>query len=159
MVWRQTFAKAFFTLSRRPLLRRTSQNNTSSTKQELREILTWDYFCKEEHEPELTDTEFSGLDWMAAAWSLHLSQQPNFERDWVNEYFILRVLGDLLHSAPYYSIVPIVPKLREFVGGFDNPELSEHQHSISASIEGVFYRQQECKTLFRFQKFNCMWYI
>ena len=153
---RQTIAKAFFTLSRRPLLK---GNSTSSSKQELREILTWEYFCREEHKPKLTDAEFSGLDWMAAVWSLHLFQQPNSERDWVNEHFVLRVLGDLLHSAPYYSIIPIVPRLREFVGGFDNLELSEPQNSISASIEGVLYRQQECKTLFRYQKFHCMWYI
>ena len=49
------------------------QNNTSSSKQELSEILTWEYFRREEHEPELTDAEFR--DWMAMAGSLHLSQR------------------------------------------------------------------------------------
>ena len=153
---RQAFATAFFTLSRRPLPRGTRKNNTSSNKQNLLEILTWDYFCKEEPEPELTDAEFSGLDWMVAAWLLHLSQQPNFKQDWVNDNFVLNVLCNLLYSAPYYSIIPIVPKLREFVGGFDDPQVSEHQSWISASI-GEFYRQ-ECKVLFKFQKFNCVWY-
>ena len=156
---RQTIAEAFFTLSRRPLLKGNRLKSTLSSKQELRDILTWEYFCREEHEPKLTDAEFSGLDWMMAAWPLHLSQQPNSERDWVNEHFILRVLGDLLHSAPYYSIVPIVPKLREFVGWFDHLKHAEPQNSISASIERAFYKQQECKTSFRYQNFNCMWHI
>ena len=157
--WQQTFADAFFTQSRRLLPMGTSQNHAPSRKQELREILTWDYFCKEEHEPELTDTEFSGLDWMVAAWALHLSQQPSFEQHWVNESTVLRVLFVLLYSAPYYSVVPIVPKLREFVGKLDDPELSDSRRSISALIKLVLYKQQEYKTLFKFQKFNCMWYI
>ena len=154
--WRQTFARAFFTPSRRALMRGNGQN---STLEELREIISWEYFCKEEHGPELTDAEFSGLDWMATAWSLHLSQAPSVKNNWVNEEFILQVLCRLLDTAPYYSIAPIVPKLREFVAQFDNPTLSEYQSLISVSMEGVFYGHQECKMLYKFQKLHCMWHI
>ena len=71
--WRQAFAEAFFTVSHRPLLGENGQHGTPGT--ELNGILTWDYVWKEEQEPVFTDRVFSGLDWMAMAWSLHLSQQ------------------------------------------------------------------------------------
>jgi hypothetical protein len=42
---------------------------------ELKQILTWEYFHKEEPDSEWTDSDFNGLGWMVMAWSLHLSQQ------------------------------------------------------------------------------------
>ena len=170
--WRQAFAEAFFTSSRRPLLSGNGQNSTPVTG--LNEILTWEYFCKGEREPEFTDAEFSGLDWMAMAWSLHLSQQsgtivtvseqrgghpPGVGEPPDSEEFVLRVLCRLLDAAPLHSIIPIIPKLREFVQWFDDPNLFEYQSTISAMVEGAAHRHQECKTFNKFEKFHCMWYL
>ena len=170
--WRQSFAEAFFTLLRRPLLRGNGQQSTQVT--ELENILTWEYFCEEEREPEFTDADFSGLDWMAMAWSLHLSQPPgpvvtisaprrgqplSMEEPLVNEEFVLQVLCILLDAAPDYTIIPIIPKLREFVGWFGDATLSEYQNIISARIEGAIHRHQECERFYKFQKLHCMWYI
>ena len=167
-------AEAFFTLSQRPLLKRKRkrQNDTPSTKDELRDILTWEYFCKEEEGPGLTDEGFSGLDWMAMAWSLYLSKHPgtklialtqrgpylsDYLDDWLDEQFVLEALCRLLEAAPHYSIIPNIPKLREFVQWFGDPEHVEWQSMISARVEEAFHRHQECRTLYEFQKFHCMW--
>ena len=79
--WKRTFAEGFFTLSRRPLLRLRGDMESSTPESELEQILTWEYFNGKEQEPELTDSEFSGLDWMAMAWSLHLSRQSKRTTD------------------------------------------------------------------------------
>ena len=167
--WRQTFAEAFFTVSHRPLLSENGQNGTPVT--ELRGILTWEYFCNEGQEPVFTDRVFSGLDWMALAWSLHLSQQssmtttvlvqraaqpPDLREPPENEAFVLQVLCRLLDVAPYYSILPIIPKLHEFVEWFDDPNLLEYQSMASAHIEAA---EQESERFYKFQKVNCMWYL
>ena len=167
--WRQTFADAFFTVSHRPLLSENRQTSTPVT--ELKGILTWEYFCKEEQEPVFTDRVFSGMDWMATAWSLHLSQQSSTtatalaQREVqltglieppVNERFVLRVLCRLVDAAPSYSILPIIPKLREFVEWFNDTKLLKYQSMVSASIERA---EQEYERSYTFQKVNCMWYI
>ena len=164
--WRQPFAEAFFTQSRRPLLRGNREKSTPA--RELKEILTWEYFSAKEQEPEFTEPEFGGLDWMAMAWSLHLSQPSgttlavsaqmktrplgysNYQGD---EEFVLWALFRLLHAAPYYCIIPIIPKLREFVEWFDDPKLSKYKGMISVRIQETV---QECKKL---QKFHCLWYL
>ena len=68
--WRRTFAEGFFSLSRQPLSRSQGGVETTTQKSELEEILTWEYFHKEKQESQFTDFDFSGLDWMAMAWSL-----------------------------------------------------------------------------------------
>ena len=168
------FAEAFFTLSRRPLLKgkRKRQNDTPSTKDELRDILTWEYFCEEEGGPGLTDAEFSGLDWVAMAWSLYLSKQSGTKsiaskwrrlqlsdrlEDWLDEQFVLEALHRLLEAAPYYSIIPNIPKLREFVQWFGDREHFEYHSMISTRVEEASHRHQECRTLYKFQNFHCMW--
>ena len=167
--WQQTFAEAFFTMSHQPLLSENGQNSTPVT--ELKQILTWEYFCKEGQEPEFTDGVFSGLDWMAMAWSLHLSQQssmtttvleqraaqpPDIREPPENEEFVLQVLCMLLDAAPYHSILPIIPKLHEFVKWFDDARLLDYQHMVSASIEGA---QSECERSYKFRKVDCMLYL
>ena len=169
--WQQTFAEAFFTVSHQPLLSKNGQNGPSVT--ELTGILTWEYFCKEKQEPEFTDRVFSGLDWMALAWSLHLAQQSSTTttilaqraaqqsglRPPVNEEFVLKVLRRLLDAAPYYSILPIIPKLHEFIEWFDDPELIGLRSKVSASIASVEGIKQEYERSYKFQKDNCMWYL
>jgi len=71
--WSRAFTEGFFTLSRRPLPQSQGETEATTPGRELMNILTWDYFHAEEQESELTDSEFSGLDWMAMAWSLQLS--------------------------------------------------------------------------------------
>ena len=167
--WRQTFAEAFFTVSHRPLLCENGKDSTLVT--ELKGILTWEYFCKEGREPEFTDRVFSGLDWMALAWSLHLSQQsstmtailaqraaqpPGLREPPEDKEFVLRVLCRLLDAAPYYSILPIIPKLHEFVEWFDDAKLLNYQSMVSAHIEGA---EEEYERYYKFQKVNCTWYL
>ena len=167
--WRRTFAEAFFIMSHRPLLSENSQNGTPVT--ELKGILTREYFCKKGQGPVFTDRVFSGLDWMEKAWSLHLSQhsstastalsqgaaQPQSVREPPeNEEFVLQVLFRLLDAAPYYSILPIIPKLRGFVASFDDARLLDDQSWMSARIEEAM---QECKRSYKFQKVNCMLYL
>jgi hypothetical protein len=172
--WRRAFAEGFFTLSRRPLPRLRGDMESSTRESELEKILSWEYFHEEEQRRELTDSDFSGLDWMAMAWSLHLSQrfgrtsdvsgqgtaQPQdlLARE-VNEEFVLRVLCNLLDAAPYYLILPIIPKLREFVQWFDGTDLPDYRTMISAHIEEAVRRQQRIHMAHRFHKFQCMWYI
>jgi len=169
--WRRTFARGFFTLSRKPLPRPRGDMESGTPEGELEKILTWEYFHREEAELELTDSEFSGLDWMAMAWSLHLSQQSsrksegtgqgnaqlwNLSGPTVNDEFVLRALCKLLDAAPYSEIVPIIPKLREFVHWFDDTDLPEYCNMISAHIEEVVRRHQEFQM---FHKFHCKWCI
>ena len=170
----QAFVEAFFIPSHRPLLRGNTnrQNATLSSKDELEEILTWEYFCKEEEAPGWTDAEFSGLDWMAMAWSLHLSKHSGTElipltqrgpylpdrlEDWLDEQFVLEALYRLLEAAPHYSIIPNIAKLHEFVQWFGDPEHFKWQSMISARVEEASHRHQECRTLNKFQRFHCMW--
>ena len=164
--WQQTFVEAFFTMSHQPLLNDSRQNGTLVT--ELNEILTWDYFYKKEQDPVFTDQVFGGLDWMAMAWSLSLSQlssttaivsaqraaqAPGLGEPLVNEEFVLRVLCRLLDAAPYYSILPITPKLHEFVGWFDDTKFLDYQGRVIASIEGAEEEHERCK---KFKKFLCV---
>ena len=171
--WQRSFADGFFTLSRRPLLRPRGDTESMTRESKLEQILTWEYFHEEEKEQEWTDLEFSGLDWMAMAWSLHLSQQsgrrtegPGQESSelWnlggpvVNEEFVLRALCKLLDAAPSYQLTPLIPKLCEFVQWFDDTELADYHHTISTRImEAV--RRHEVQKLHCFHKFQCMWYM
>ena len=168
--WRRTFAVAFFTPLRQPLPRLRGSAEANTPEDELREILTWEYFHEEEQAPEFTDTAFNGIDWMAIAWSYHLSRQSGTKsgssahmRDprapTVNEEFVLQVLCKLLDAAPYYLIVPIVPKLREFVQWFNDAELPEYHRIISAQMEESVRRHQVFQRTHQFHRFQCMWDI
>jgi hypothetical protein len=166
--WRRAFAEGFFTLSRQPLPQLRRHMESSTRKSELEEIITWEYFHKEERERELTDSDVSGLDWMSMAWSLHLSQPlgrdaEGSEREGarsrnsgapaVNEEFVLRALCRLLDAAPYYQIIPIIPKLHEFLQWFDDTELSEYRSMISSRV------REAVGSSHRFHKFHCTWFI
>ena len=172
--WRQSFVAGFFTLSRRPVLRPRGYINPSTRESELQQILTWEYFNEEDQGRELTDSEFSGLDWMAMAWSLHLSRQSgrnpdglgqanaqlqNLSGPAVNEEFVLRALCKLINAAPPYQLTPIIPKLCEFLQWFDDTELPEYRGMISTRIREAVHMQQELQKLHRFHKFQCRWYI
>jgi hypothetical protein len=175
--WRRSFAQGFFTLFRRPLLRPRGNVESMTREGELEQILTWEYFQEQEQEREWTDSEFSGLDWMAMAWSLHLSQKSakkavssgqekaksrNLSGPRVNEEFVLRALCKLLDAAPPYQLIPVIPKLREIVQWFDGPELSEHRQMISKRIREASRMHEESQKLLcfhKFHKFHCMLYI
>jgi len=170
--WRRSFAEGFFTLSRRPLLRPRGDMESSTPESELEGILTWEYFHAEEEEPELTDSLFSGLDWMAMAWSLRLSQRSrrntagsrqrkakleNLIRLEINEEFVFKALCKLLDAAPYYRIIPIIPTLRELLQWFDEPGLPEYRGMISTRISEAVRRHQEFRIHHRFHKVHCTW--
>jgi len=176
--WRQTFAEAFFTLSHQPLPRPQGGAWANTPWGELRKMLTWECFHKEEREPRCTDSRFSGLDWMAMAWSLHLSQQrgtmmvegsthggaqpQDSDAPVINEEFVLRVLFKLLDATPYYQISPIIPKLREFIEWFGGPSLSEYRSMISVQMEEANRRHKEFRQFrqfHQFHSFHCTWYI
>jgi len=167
MEWRQRFAEGFFTLSRQLGPQSQGDTETNSSVRELEEILTWEYFHEAEQQPEFTDSEFSGLDWMAMAWSLHLSQPSERMREeqwWdmdaprVNEDFVLSALCKLLDAAPYHKIIPIIPKLHEFIQWFDDTDLPEYRLMISTRVKEAVRRQEEFEA-HRFDKFHCMLYI
>jgi len=172
--WRRSFAEGFFTLSRRPLLRPRGDTESITTESELEQILTWEYFNEKEQKPELTDSEFSGLDWMAMAWSLHLSQQPGGKSEGsgqgkaklrdlsgptINEEFVLRALCKLLDAVPPFQLIPLIPKICEFSQWFDDTELPVYSRTISTRIREAVRMHQEFQDLHRFHKFHCMRYI
>jgi hypothetical protein len=172
--WRRSFAEGFFTLSRRPLLKPRGDTESMTRESELEQILTWECFHEEEQEPEWTDSEFSGLDWMAMAWSLHLSQHSgrkkedsgqgetksrNLSGPTVDEEFVLRALCKLLDAAPPYQLSPIIPKLCEFVKWFDDTALPEYRRMISTRIREAIRMPEEFQKLHCFHKFHCMWYM
>ena len=172
--WRRSFAEGFFTLSCRPLLRPRGDTESMTRESELEQILTWKYFHEEEQEPERTDSEFSGLDWMAMAWSLHLSQQSRTKKEGsgqgnakllnlggptVNEEFVLRALCKLLDAATPYQLIPIIPKLCEIIQWFDDTDLPEYHGMISTRIKEVIRMHEEFQKAHCFHKFHCMWYI
>src|SRR5258706_9167837 len=172
--WRRSFAEGFFTLSRRPLLRPRGYMESITTENELEQILTWEYFNEEEQKPELTDSEFSGLDWMAMAWSLYFSQQPRGKSEGsrqgkaekqnssdlaVHEEFVLRALCKLLDAVPPFQLIPIIPKICEFSQWFDDTGFPEYRRTISARIREAVRMHQEFQDLHRFHKFHCLWYI
>ena len=128
----------------------------------------------EEEEPEFTESEFSGLDWMAMAWSLHLSQSfvtridgsghgesqsQNLSGPAVNEELVLRALCKLLDAAPHHRVIPIIPKLLEFAQWFDDTELLEYRCLISTRAQEAVRRHEEFQMLHKFDKVHCMWYI
>ena len=174
MEWSRTFAEGFFTLSRQPLPQSQGETETTTPERELENILTWGYFHADEQESEFTDSEFSGLDWMAMAWSLQLAQQSGRKKEGsrrkeaqsqglsvpaLTEEFVLRTLFKLLDAAPNYQIIPIIAKLREFVQWFDGDDLLEYCCMISARVEEIVRRQNEVQMLHKFHKFHCMWYM
>jgi len=171
--WRRTFAEAFFTLSCQPLPKLRGERETSTAENELEMILTWEYFHEEERGSEFTGLQFSGLDRMVMAWSLHLSQQSGTVMgrsangnggpqdpgvSVVNEEFVLRVLCMLLDAAPHHQIIPVIPKLREFVQWFGDTEPSDYHSMIGARIEEAVHKHQQFQKFHRFQKFHCLWY-
>jgi len=172
--WRRSFAEGFFTLSSRPLPKLRGDTELSTQESELEAILTWEYFHAEEQASEWTDSQFSGLDWMAMAWSLRLSQQSrrntassrqraaqlqNLIGLEVNEEFVFGALCKLLDAAPYDRIIPIIPTLREFLQWFDGPRLPEYRSMISTRISEAVRRHQEFQIHHRFRKVHCTWYI
>jgi len=168
MEWRRRFAEGFFTLSRQLVPQPQGDTETNSPARSLWDILTWEYFHEAEQQPEFTDSEFSGLDWMAMAWSLQLSQQSDRMRDeqwWdmdtprANEEFVLSALCKLLDAASYYQIIPITPRLCEFIQWFDDTDLPEYRLMISSHVKEAVRRQEEFEAFHRFDKFHCMLYI
>jgi len=176
MEWRRRFAESFFTLSHQLGPQSQGDTEANSSERGLMDILTWKYFHEAEQEPEFTDSEFSGLDWMAMAWSLHLSQQPDRdslteqsgqggEQLWdmdaprVNEEFVLRALCRLLNAAPYYKVIPIIPTLCEFIQWFDDTDLPEYRLMISSRVKEAVRRHEEFEAFHWFDKFHCMLYI
>jgi hypothetical protein len=172
--WRRSFAVGFFTLSRRPLLKPRGDTGSMTQESEIERILTWEYFDEEEQEREWPDSEFSGLDWMAMAWSLHLSQQSGIKTEGsehgkaksrnlsgppVHEEFVLRALCKLLDAAPPHQLIPIIPKLYGFVQWFGDIELSEYRRKVSTRIKEVAHMHEEFQRLHCFHKFHCTWYI
>ena len=174
--WRRSFANGFFASSRRPLLKQRGDTESITRESELEQILTWGYFHDGEQEREWTDSEFSGLDWMAMAWSLHLSQQVRRRTEGsgkgqgqsqpqhlsgpaVNEEFVLRALCMLLDAAPPHQLTPAIPKLSEFVQWFADSELPEYHRMISTQIKEATCMHREFQKLHCFDKFHCMWYI
>jgi len=164
--WRRRFAESFFTLSRQLVPQSQGDTEMNSSVRELEEILTWEYFHEAEQEPEFTDSEFSGLDWMAMAWSLHLGQQSDRMRgrlrylgaSGVNEKFVLSALCKLLDAAPYCKVIPTIPKLREFIQWFDDTDLPEYRLMIFMRVKEAV-RRHELEVFHRFDKFHCMLYI
>ena len=141
---------------------------------ELEKILTWEYFHEEEPERQWTDSEFSGLDWIAMAWSLHLSQKSGREPGasgqgnaktqklsgpTINEEFVLQALCKLLDAVPPYQLTPIIPKLCELFQWFDDPESLEYRRMISTRTREAVRMHEESEKLHWFHKFHCMWYI
>jgi hypothetical protein len=172
--WRRSFAEGFFTLSRRPLLKSRGNTGPMTRESEIERILTWEYFREEEQEQEWTDSEFSGLDWMAIAWSLHLLQETgrktkgpgqgkaksrDLSRPTVDEDFVLRALCKLLDAASPHQLIPFIPKLCEFVQWFGDAELPEYCSMISTRIKEAVRMHEEFQKLHCFHKFHCMWHI
>jgi len=168
--WRRTFAESFFTFSRQSRPRSQGETETNTPTGELKNILTWKYFHQREQESEFTDSEFNGLDWMAMAWSLHLSQQSGRKAKGskqvrsrrldtgapaVNAEFVLKALCKLLDAAPHYRIIPT---LCEFIQWFDDTDLSERRLMISTRVKEAV-RRHELEVFHRFDKFHCMLYI
>jgi len=158
MEWRRRFAEGFFTLSHQLGPQSQGDTETNSPVRRLEEILTWDYFHRAEQEPKFSDSEFSGLDWMAMAWSLNLSQPWYRRGPEVDKEFVLRALCKLLNAAPYYQIIPIIPKLREFIQWFDDTDLPDHRLMISSRVKEAV-RRHELEVFHRFDKLHCMLYI
>jgi len=77
----------------------------------------------------------------------------------LTEEFVLRALFKLLDAAPYYQIIPIIPKLREFVQWFDGDDIHEYRCMISARVEAIVCRHNEFQMLYMFHKFHCTWYM
>ena len=80
----------------------------------------------------------------------------NLSEPAVDEKFVFRALCKLLDAAPYQVIIPITPKLREFMQWFDDTELPEYRSTISNRVNAAC--RQEFQILHKFRKFNCVWY-
>ena len=76
----------------------------------------------------------------------------------VDEEFVFRALCKLLDAAPYQVIIPIIPKLHEFMQWFDDTELPEYRSTISNRVNEAARRHDEFQRMHRFRKFNCIWY-
>ena len=126
----------------------------------------------------MTDSDFSGLDWMAMAWSLHLLRQYGRKTEGpgqgearsqgmsvpaLTEEFVLGALFKLLDAAPNYQVIPIIPKLREFVQWFDDADFPESCLMISRIEENVRRPENHEMTFRKFHKFHkphkfhCTW--
>ena len=77
----------------------------------------------------------------------------------VNEGLVLCALYKLLDEAPYHHIIPIIPKLREFIQWFEHAELSEYYSRIGARVEEVDHKGKEYQMIHKSHAFYCMWYI
>ena len=150
--WRQSFATTFFTLSEQllPRLRGDPKRNTPTDG--LRKILTWEYFHEPEHEPESLEREANGVDWMIAAWEVHLSSRfGRGEQDpgqteraphgsaafAINEEFVLQALCALFDAVTDSQIAPVLSQLCEFVQSFDNPSLDGYRTVIISRVKAI----------------------
>jgi hypothetical protein len=147
--WRQAFAIAFFTMLDRQLPRLRGDPKRNTPTDGLRKILTWQYFHESEHEPHSMELESNGLDWMIAAWDVHLSSRD--EQDpgprgggsrhsnvfTINERFVLQALCTLLDPVADTQIAPVLPQICEFVQSFDGPDLDEYRTAVLSRVKVV----------------------
>ena len=151
--WRQAFARAFFTMLDRQLPRLRGDLKRNTPIDGLRKILTWQYFHEPEHEPESIELDSNGLDWMIAAWDVHLSRsgggkldpgpnggEPHYSNAFtINERFVLQALRALLDVVTDSQIAPVLPRLCEFVQSIDGPglDLGEYRTAIFSRVESL----------------------
>ena len=147
--WQQTFAAAFFTVLEQQLPRLHGDPKGSTPTKGLRRILTWEYFHESEHEPEYLEREANGLDWMIAAWEVHLSSRSGrgergpVQMDGephvftIDEEFVLQALCALCDGAADTHIAPVLSQLCEFVQSFDNPSLNGYRTAIILRVKAI----------------------
>ena len=145
--WWQAFARPFFTRLGRQLPRLRGDPKRNTPIDRLRKILTWQYFHESEHDVDYVDA--NGLDWMVAAWDVHLSRSGSGKQDsgpnggephysnafTINERFVLQALCALLDAVTASQIAPVLPQLCEFVQSLDSPGLDEYRTVIFSRVK------------------------
>ena len=151
--WRQAFARAFFTQLDRQLSRLHGNPKGTTPRDGLRKILSWQYFHESEHESEFVNEESNGLNWMVAAWDVHLSCKPGRgkqdlgpnggERQYdlgeftINERFVLQALCALIDAVTDSQIAPVLSQICEFVQSLDGPGLDEYRTAIFSRVKDI----------------------
>ena len=161
--WQRAFATAFWVLAHRPLPRFNYEPADDVPEKVLRKVTTWDFFQAMQKEPEFA--ECSGVDWFVALWRFWRADEHEGENGNLGENIqegqplgtdisgplVLDALCKLLSATPDVLVIPLLPRIRNFIKGVDDDSTVVLRDPTLARLDDLWtlkYARFSCNLVF-----------
>ena len=159
--WKGAFATAFWPLSHRPLPRLKYEPGDGVPGNVLKWVITWDFVQAMENEPEFA--ECNGFDWFLALWNLGRADEEHGGEDgkpggkdqegapWdaavISGPLVLDALCKLLSATQDVLIIPLLPRIRDFIQQID--------HDMTIVLRDATLARLDDLCTLKYTRFSC----